>query len=153
MYDSQDETRELAGRFLAVFDSMWKLSKNRPPDPITGRLHLNQLHALMLLHRYPGMSQKDLAERLQVTPAAISTAMRQLEHYGLVERNADEQDARAKRLYLSDAGRERIERNHHDRCSALYEILNALPLEEQHMVVTTLERAIAALHERQSQNS
>lgn len=153
MSERQDETQELASRFLGVFEAVWRLAKHRQPDPVVGQLHLNQLHSLGMLHREPGLTQKDLAERLQITPAAISTAVRQMERYGLIERNSDDQDGRVKRLYLSADGRARIERAHYDRCSALYEILNALPIEEQRMVVGTLERAIIALQENQSQKS
>ncbi|SDS69405.1 DNA-binding transcriptional regulator, MarR family [Friedmanniella luteola] len=51
----------------------------------------------------------DLAARLQIAPSVVSRAVVPLEHEGLVERTDDPDDARAARLALTSAGRERLE--------------------------------------------
>ena len=146
--DDQNETRELAMRFLSVFEYIWKFARQRQPSRheahIMGRLHLNQMHMLGLLHRDPGISQKDLAERLQLTPAAISTSMREMVGFGLVDRRPDPHDARLMRLHLSRDGQEMFDDAQKMRCVGMADLLSALPLSEQRMIVEALERALAA---------
>jgi DNA-binding MarR family transcriptional regulator len=50
----------------------------------------------------------DLAARLQIAPSVVSRALVPLEQEGLVERTHDPDDARAARLGLTAAGRQRL---------------------------------------------
>jgi DNA-binding MarR family transcriptional regulator len=88
------------------------------------------------------MVQKDLAEQLEITPAAISTAVRHMERCGLIERIPDTHDARLMRLYLSDNAQEMIHESQAQRWRAAASLLEGLPLTEQRMVVEALERAL-----------
>lgn len=51
------------------------------------------------------MRQKDIAEEAGIDPAAIARSVTQLEKDGLLLRQADAGDARAKMLHLTPAGR------------------------------------------------
>ena len=144
MPDEHDETRELALRFLRVFEYMGKLAKQRVPPEVVGRMRLSQLHMIGMLHREPGISQKDLADRLQLTPAAISTSVREMERYGIITRHPDPSDARLMRLSLSDQGRHMFAEGQEMRSESMANLLSALPLAEQRMVVESLERALEA---------
>lgn len=138
------ETRELATRFLRVLEALGKLAKYRPPEDVAEKLHLNQVRALHLLKREPGVAQKDLAEYLRVSPAAVSTSVRQMEALDLVERRNDPDDTRILRLYLSDRGRRMFDEMQRERCDAVVTLLDALPLAEQRAIVDALERALDA---------
>lgn len=59
---------------------------------------------LFHLRHTPGMTQKALADALGVAAATLSVSVRRLETAGLVERRADETDARVQRLYLTTEG-------------------------------------------------
>ena len=145
--EPHDETKELAMRFLRVFEYMGKYAKHRQPSPpnhIFKQLHLSQMHMLGLLQREPGISQKDLAERMQLTPAAVSTSVREMVGYGLVDRRPDPDDARLMRLHLSQHGQQLFDEGQKIRCASMADLLSALPLEEQHMIVEALERALDA---------
>ena len=145
--EPNDETKELAMRFVRVFEYMGKYAKHRQPrqpNHIIKQLHLNQMHMLGLLHRDPGISQKDLAERMELTPAAISTSVREMVGYGLVDRLPDPDDARLMRLYLSQYGQQLFDEFQKLRCASMADLLSALPLEDQHMIVEALERALDA---------
>ncbi|MGN6129793.1 MAG: MarR family winged helix-turn-helix transcriptional regulator [Nocardioidaceae bacterium] len=50
----------------------------------------------------------DVVEQLDMDKGAVSRQVSQLEHLGLVSREADPDDGRAYRLVLSDQGRDRI---------------------------------------------
>ncbi len=60
---------------------------------------------LLRLERYPGLSQKDLAELMEVEPITIGRLVDRLEARGLVTREADGQDRRVWRLQLTPAAR------------------------------------------------
>ena len=138
------ETVELAERLMRVLGTFFKATQQKPHQSVVGRLHLNQLHTLHLLNQEPGLSQKDVAERLEVTPAAVSTAIREMETMGLLQRQPDSEDARQMRLFLCPHGREVVEEGFAMRRKAVAQLLSAMPLDEQRMVVEALERALAS---------
>lgn len=59
---------------------------------------------LFLLRHHPGMTQRELAQALQVAAPTLSVSIRRMEAAGLVERRADPADARCQRLYLTADG-------------------------------------------------
>jgi DNA-binding MarR family transcriptional regulator len=142
----QKETEALIARFQAVMESSFKRAGKNRMYPVTNKiftsLTINQIRALHMLLRSPGMAQKELAEHLEVTPAAVSTAVKQLERLGLVERRSNAEDARQKRIYLSEYGEQVISENQNARNHAIASLLNTLTLDEQHMIVEILERAM-----------
>ena len=62
------------------------------------------------LHRDPGQTQQELAQRCFVAKSGISMLIKRMEEAGWVLRSADAQDARVKRLTLSDEGQRQAER-------------------------------------------
>jgi DNA-binding MarR family transcriptional regulator len=68
-------------------------------------LFVGQEQALLHLWKQDGLTQKELVERMNCTPATISNMVGRLETSSLILRERDAQDARLARLYLSDAGR------------------------------------------------
>ena len=57
---------------------------------------------LMWLERQPGLSQKELAEFLEVEPITVARLIDRLEQHGMVERRDDPHDRRIWRLHLRD---------------------------------------------------
>ena len=55
------------------------------------------------LARYPGLSQKELADMLEVEPISVARMVDRLEANGLLERRADANDRRIWRLHLLPA--------------------------------------------------
>lgn len=58
---------------------------------------------LIWLERHPGMSQKELAEMLEVEPISVARLIDRLERRGMVERRPDPRDRRVWRLHLRQA--------------------------------------------------
>jgi MarR family transcriptional regulator for hemolysin len=58
---------------------------------------------LVWLEREPGLSQRELAEVLEVEPITVARLVDRLERAGMVERRSDEQDRRIWRLHLTGA--------------------------------------------------
>ena len=65
-------------------------------------------HPHMLFHiaHCPGISQKELAARMEISPASVAISIRRLESAGLIRRQRDDRDARTLHLYLTPAGAE-----------------------------------------------
>ena len=70
------------------------------------KLHKSQHKMLMILsHMGKNVSQRDLAERLNITPAAVAVTLKKLEKEGLVERTVAEKDNRYNEVVLTDKGK------------------------------------------------
>src|SRR6185295_7797745 len=91
------ETEDLTARFRHVIEASFKQMGEKKTLPgsnkIFAEMTLNQIRALYILMHTPGMAQKELAEKLEITPAAVSTAVNRMEKLGLVERRPDSTDA------------------------------------------------------------
>ncbi len=140
--DEQKQTVRLAARFLAVFQRLLELTQEETPSEVVAQLSVNQLRTLHLIYREPGISQKALAERLDVTPASISIWISRMLDAQLVERFHHETDARVMCLYLGPVGRELVHQVEKNQIDAIAELLDGLLLEEQQLVVEALERAL-----------
>jgi MarR family transcriptional regulator, organic hydroperoxide resistance regulator len=68
-------------------------------------LKLPHYDILANVYRFPDLTQQDLANRLLVGRSNLSMLLPELEKRGLVERIADNQDKRVRRLRLTDEGR------------------------------------------------
>ena len=98
----------------------------------------SQWWVLAFLSRRDGMTQTALAVDLDLTKVAIGGLLDRMEDAGFVERRADRNDGRARRVYLTRAGakmvnaiRERVE-------STELEILSRVPEEQLNQAADTL---------------
>ena len=64
-----------------------------------------QVPILMELGRHGQLSQRDLAEKVRVTPATISGTLKRLERGGVIVRTGAEDDARVSLVSLSEQGK------------------------------------------------
>jgi MarR family transcriptional regulator, transcriptional regulator for hemolysin len=69
-----------------------------------------QWAVLLRLERREGLKQSDLAEQLDLQPITLTRLVDRLCDNGLIERRADPNDRRAKRLYLTPAARPLLDR-------------------------------------------
>ncbi len=67
-------------------------------------VRLQEHEVLLNLLRSPELTQKELAQRCFVAKSGVSMLVSSMEGRGLLERRADPQDARARRLALSREG-------------------------------------------------
>jgi MarR family transcriptional regulator for hemolysin len=69
-----------------------------------------QWAVLARLDRFEGLKQSELAEMLDLQPISLTRLLDRLCAGGLIERRADPNDRRAKRLFLTPAARPLLER-------------------------------------------
>jgi DNA-binding MarR family transcriptional regulator len=96
--------RETMGYLLA---RMCRVHRSRAHALLDGiGLHRGQQFVLSELWESEGITHSELAERLQVRPATVTSVLKRMERTGLLERRRDTADERVSRVYLTDAGRE-----------------------------------------------
>ena len=59
-----------------------------------------------LLYQHDGMSQKEMASALNLSPATMTVTLKRMEKAGLVCREMDEHDQRILRVHLSEQGKQ-----------------------------------------------
>ncbi len=69
-------------------------------------LYVGQPRILRLIQYFPGETQKQIADRLFVSPASLSTSIKRLRKAKLVEQRQSKTDLRQHELYLTPAGEE-----------------------------------------------
>jgi DNA-binding MarR family transcriptional regulator len=71
----------------------------------TLKLYRGQPPVLRALWEAEGLTQKELAERLRITPATLTKMLQRMEKAGFIHRQGDQQDQRVSRVYLTETGR------------------------------------------------
>lgn len=86
---------------------VWDLTRRfRSESAHVSDIPLAQQVVLNRLRQTPGQTSAELARSELVRPQSMNATVAALRDSGLVESQASEQDARALRLFLTDAGRE-----------------------------------------------
>lgn len=68
-------------------------------------LHRGQPMVLFALNKEDGLSNSELAEILEITPATLTNKIKRMEKSDFVIRKRDPNDDRVSRIYLTDKGR------------------------------------------------
>ena len=68
-------------------------------------LYRGQPPIMALLHKRDGMSQKEMARALNLSPATMTVTLKRMERAGLIEREMDGRDQRILRVHLSEEGK------------------------------------------------
>lgn len=100
---------------------------------------------LLRLARTPGLSQKELADAMEVEPITVARMLDRLEATGLVERRADEQDRRIWRLHLRDAATGMLTEIKRQRDDLAAFITHGISIAEREALVNNLLRMKANL--------
>jgi DNA-binding MarR family transcriptional regulator len=93
---------------------------------------------LLKLSRHPGLSQKDLAELMEVEPITVGRLVDRLEARGVVAREADGQDRRVWRLRLTPAAEPLLQRLAGERAELAAMIITGIGQQ----TVATMEKGL-----------
>jgi DNA-binding MarR family transcriptional regulator len=69
-------------------------------------LYRGQPPVLFALWEKEGITQSELARKMNIAPATITKMLQRMEKAGFIYRKADAEDQRVSRVYLTEAGRE-----------------------------------------------
>jgi DNA-binding MarR family transcriptional regulator len=98
----------------------------------------SQWWVLAFLSRRDGMTQTALAADLDLTKVAIGGLLDRMEDAGFIERRADRNDGRARRVYLTRAGAKMVNTIREKVESTELEILSRVPEEQLNQAADTL---------------
>ena len=111
-------------------------------------IHRTQHRILMHLARHDKLpSQKELADRLDVTPAAITGALKKIEQDGYVERTLG-QDNRYNELRITEKGRELVKSTRQIFCKIDSSMFEGFSDEELDTYITCLEKLQANIRKQ-----
>lgn len=85
-------------------------------------VYRSQHRLLMYLGRHPDCSQTAIAEKMDISPAAVAVSMKKLEKAGYIRRQCNAEDNRINHVEITDKGKETIDNS----CVYFQEIENAL---------------------------
>jgi Transcriptional regulators len=71
---------------------------------IDSQIHPGQAPMLKLLGWFPGLSQKEIAQKLHVKAPTVTVSLQRLEKSGLIKKAPDSEDQRIIRIYLTNKG-------------------------------------------------
>jgi DNA-binding MarR family transcriptional regulator len=69
-------------------------------------LYSGQTRILHAISQMNGATQRELADRLNITPASLAVSVKRMQKAGIVEKVADKADLRNNRIYITDKGRQ-----------------------------------------------
>jgi len=97
-----------------------------------------------------GLTQKDLAARMGIDTSSLVRLLDILCRQSLVERKVDEQDARARLIYLTPLGAERVTEIRRELYRAEEDLLVDLTDEDVEDILNSFEKIDARLREAQA---
>jgi DNA-binding MarR family transcriptional regulator len=106
-----------------------------------------QFGALALMAVEPGMDQTQLTDRLALDRSSVAKCMERLEGRGLIRREVDPADRRARRLYVTQAGLEFLDGAEEAVLRAQAAILAPLGPERAALFIAMLKELAAAHNE------
>ena len=101
---------------------------------------------LIALNRWSAMDQISLGKALGMDRATVGEVIRRLEARSLVERNADERDARRKIVTLTLAGRQLVAIAEEAAHNVSEQLLAGLEPDERKHLIRLLSKAVVALN-------
>ncbi|ODN68963.1 MarR family winged helix-turn-helix transcriptional regulator [Methylobrevis pamukkalensis] len=106
-----------------------------------------QWQLLAVLSRDDGSNQATIAERLDLEPISVCRLVDRMEAGGLVERRADPDDRRMRRIFMTDVARPAFAAIRHAADSVFEEAFAGFSAAERGTLMTLLERCNANLSE------
>jgi len=101
-------------------------------------LSFSHVNILMRLFHGGISGVSEIGERMGITNAAASQTVDRLVHMGLIIRKEDPDDRRAKRLELTQVGRDMIEKGVDTRSHWIERLTDTLSAEEQDLITSAL---------------
>jgi DNA-binding MarR family transcriptional regulator len=110
-------------------------------------LSMPQFSVLMQLHHKGACGMSEISEQFEVTPAAASQLVDKLVQSGLIKREEDPSDRRAKVLDITDKGRTLIQQGIEERYRWVDELAGRLTVDERAQVSEALNIMTRAAQE------
>lgn len=95
---------------IMIFHQLLNLSRYHAEKQLSKMgLKGGQVGIMFILSKTGGLTGRQLASKMGITPPSMTVALQKLEHMGYVQKEADVRDQRRMHIYLTEAGRECLE--------------------------------------------
>ena len=138
------QARWRLGVAIAQIARRWRVRLDQRILPF-GLTESRWLVLLSLARRGDGITQKDLAKRLNVEGPTMVRTLDWLEGQGFVARRAAPGDRRAKTIHLTPAAQPVLQKIEAEAAAVRAEILNDIPEEDLAMCLAVLDRVAQGL--------
>lgn len=97
-------------RIIDLFRNADRMIKRSIDKKVEGTgVYRSQHRMLMILGKHLEISQTELAEKMEISPAAVAVSLKKLEKSGFISRAAHEDDNRVNHVTVTEKGRLTIE--------------------------------------------
>lgn len=97
--------------FEIVFHKLLRFRRARLMSLInTVELFPGQIPILAIIDGNNGCTQKEIGENMRFKPASITDSLKRMEKAGLINRQQDDKDLRITRVYITEVGKEQLEK-------------------------------------------
>ena len=123
------------------------LKVHRALNQLLGELDLSlaQHEILVTICRHSGLTQRELSEYLHVVKSNATALLKKLEARGLVQRSADSDDSRIKRLSLTFSGEALVEKSFSVQASVIKAMASVLTDDELELTGDIMSRVGSAV--------
>jgi DNA-binding MarR family transcriptional regulator len=130
-----------AKRMIALMGRMRDMQLVEGPLKNTG-MSLPQVALLSWVSHSPGCHVQDLAKGMGLTAPTVSVGIHRLVRLGLIRRERDPEDKRARLLYLTDKAEKIMVNVRQFQYQSIQRFLSRLDEKEQDQLVNLLEKAV-----------
>ena len=113
----------------------------------TTGVYRSQHKILMTISHNPNISQKELADRNEVSTATIAVSLKKLEKGGYIKRLVDEKDNRYNQICITQKGQEIVEKSHQIFTEVDEAMFAGLSEEEYQILEAILDKIYSNLEE------
>ncbi len=135
----KDIEHEIINLFRQMDQSLKRAISRKVKD--TG-IYRSQHRLLMLLGKHPDCSQTELAEKMDISPAAVAVSLKKLEKGGYINRQSHAEDNRINHVEVTGKGQEAISVSIQYFKEVESAMLKGFSLEEMERLRNYLERII-----------
>jgi len=133
-------------RLLAVIGRLQATRADQAMDKIG--LFRGQAFLLMILSHHDGLTHTEIAQKMQISPAAVTKIIQRMEKLNYVQRCPDPNDERISRVFLMDEGKAVTQQIHHSFTEIDEVIIAGFSEEDQKKLKTLLLRVLKNLKNR-----
>ncbi len=97
-------------KILKLFSEIQKLKFIRLKEKLKEfKIHPGQIPLLLIVHKNPGLSQKEIARHLLVSSPTIAVMLRRMEKNNFIKKKLNPEDRREYKVFLTEKGKKIME--------------------------------------------
>ena len=137
---TREEKQELDELLSNTFTSIMRLEERSLKNRLTDGLTITEIHTIAAIGLHEEHTMSEVAARLAVTLATLTTTVNKLVSKGFVERERSEQDRRRVMIRLTRPGREVCRAHSLFHRHMIDQALEGLDAEETRVLVSTVTK-------------